>query len=29
MAGHYSVNGSLESGQMRIGLPVVDITTGL
>ncbi|MBN9262645.1 MAG: CoA transferase, partial [Hyphomicrobium sp.] len=29
MAGHYSVNGSAESGPMRIGLPVVDITTGL
>lgn len=29
MAGHYSVNGSPESGPMRIGLPVVDITTGL
>jgi formyl-CoA transferase len=29
MAGHYSVNGSPESGPMRIGLPVVDISTGL
>lgn len=29
MAGHYSVNGSPESGPLRIGLPVVDITTGL
>ena len=29
MAGHYSVNGSEESGPMRLGLPIVDITTGL
>jgi crotonobetainyl-CoA:carnitine CoA-transferase CaiB-like acyl-CoA transferase len=29
MAGHYSVNGSPDSGPMRIGLPVVDISTGL
>lgn len=29
MAGHYSVNGSPESGPMRMGLPVVDISTGL
>ncbi len=29
MAGHYSVNGSLESGPMRLGLPVVDIAMGL
>lgn len=29
MAGHYSVNGSAESGPMRLGLPVVDITMGL
>jgi formyl-CoA transferase len=29
MAGHYSVNGSEESGQMRLGLPVVDISMGL
>lgn len=29
MAGHYSVNGSQESGPMRLGLPIVDITTGL
>jgi formyl-CoA transferase len=29
MAGHYSVNGAPESGPMRIGLPVVDISTGL
>lgn len=29
MAGHYSVNGSQESGPMRLGLPVVDISMGL
>lgn len=29
MAGHYSVNGSPESGPMRMGLAVVDISTGL
>ena len=29
MAGHYSVNGSNESGPMRLGLPVVDISMGL
>ncbi len=29
MAGHYSVNGSLDSGPMRLGLPVVDISMGL
>ena len=29
MTGHYSVNGSAESGPMRLGLPVVDISTGL
>ena len=29
MAGHYSVNGSLESGPMRLGLPVVDLSMGL
>jgi crotonobetainyl-CoA:carnitine CoA-transferase CaiB-like acyl-CoA transferase len=29
MAGHYSVNGSPQSGPMRMGLPVVDISTGL
>lgn len=29
MAGHYSVNGSTESGPMRLGLPVVDISMGL
>lgn len=29
MAGHYSVNGSPESGPMRLGLPIVDISTGL
>lgn len=29
MAGHYSVNGSSESGPMRLGLPVVDISMGL
>ena len=29
MTGHYSVNGSQESGPMRMGLPVVDISMGL
>jgi len=29
MTGHYSVNGSKESGPMRLGLPVVDISMGL
>jgi crotonobetainyl-CoA:carnitine CoA-transferase CaiB-like acyl-CoA transferase len=29
MAGHYSVNGSAETGPMRMGIAVVDITTGL
>ena len=29
MTGHYSVNGSVESGPMRLGLPVVDISMGL
>jgi formyl-CoA transferase len=29
MAGHYSVNGSPESGPMRMGIAIVDITTGL
>ena len=29
MTGHYSVNGSQESGPMRLGLPVVDISMGL
>lgn len=29
MTGHYSVNGSSESGPMRLGLPVVDISMGL
>lgn len=29
MAGHYSVNGSPETGPMRMGLAIVDITTGL
>ena len=29
MTGHYSVNGSPESGPMRLGLPVVDISMGL
>jgi formyl-CoA transferase len=29
MTGHYSVNGSTESGPMRLGLPVVDISMGL
>ena len=29
MTGHYSVNGSAESGPMRLGLPVVDISMGL
>jgi crotonobetainyl-CoA:carnitine CoA-transferase CaiB-like acyl-CoA transferase len=29
MAGHYSVNGSQDSGPMRLGLPVVDISMGL
>lgn len=29
MAGHCSVTGSEESGPTRIGLPIVDITTGL
>jgi crotonobetainyl-CoA:carnitine CoA-transferase CaiB-like acyl-CoA transferase len=29
MAGHYSVNGSKESGPMRLGLPVVDLSMGL
>ena len=29
MTGHYSVNGSHESGPMRLGLPVVDISMGL
>ena len=26
MAGHYSVNGSTDTGPMRLGLPVVDLT---
>lgn len=29
MTGHYSVNGSPESGPTRLGLPVVDISMGL
>jgi len=29
MTGHYSVNGSVDSGPMRLGLPVVDISMGL
>ena len=29
MVGHYSVNGAPETGPMRLGLPVVDISTGL
>jgi formyl-CoA transferase len=29
MTGHYSVNGSQESGPTRLGLPVVDISMGL
>ncbi len=29
MAGHYSVNGSLDTGPMRLGLPVVDLSMGL
>lgn len=29
MSGHYSVNGSTDSGPMRLGLPVVDISMGL
>ena len=29
MTGHYSVNGSQESGPIRLGLPVVDISMGL
>ena len=29
MTGHYSVNGSVEFGPMRLGLPVVDISMGL
>lgn len=29
MAGHYSVNGSPESGPMRLGLPVVDLAMGM
>ena len=29
MAGHYSVNGSIDSGPMRLGLPVVDLSMGL
>lgn len=29
MAGHYSVNGSQETGPMRLGLPVVDLSMGL
>jgi formyl-CoA transferase len=29
MTGHYSVNGSRESGPMRLGLPVVDLSMGL
>ena len=29
MAGHYSVNGSIDTGPMRLGLPVVDLSMGL
>ena len=29
MAGHYSVNGSPESGPMRLGLPTVDLSMGM
>ena len=29
MAGHCSVNGAPETGPIRLGLPIVDITTGL
>ena len=29
MAGHYSVNGSKDSGPMRLGLPVVDLSMGM
>ncbi|HRD77162.1 MAG TPA: CoA transferase [Hyphomicrobiaceae bacterium] len=29
MTGHYSVNGAPETGPIRLGLPVVDISTGL
>ena len=29
MTGHYSVNGSPETGPMRLGLPVVDLAMGL
>ncbi|MEM9357597.1 MAG: CaiB/BaiF CoA-transferase family protein [Pseudomonadota bacterium] len=29
MAGHYSVNGSQDTGPMRLGLPVVDLSMGL
>jgi crotonobetainyl-CoA:carnitine CoA-transferase CaiB-like acyl-CoA transferase len=29
MTGHYSVNGSQESGPMRLGLPVVDLSMGM
>lgn len=29
MAGHYSVNGCVETGPMRLGLPVVDLSMGL
>ena len=29
MAGHFSVNGAAESGRTRVGLPLVDIGTGL
>jgi crotonobetainyl-CoA:carnitine CoA-transferase CaiB-like acyl-CoA transferase len=29
MSGHYSVNGSQESGPMRLGLPIVDLSMGL